>query len=457
MARAGVAAHGRFRDPCSMVERSNSRLRSYLRSAVPLSIVIAFGCTSADDNANGAPIAGVAFSDSAGVRIVQNHAPLWRANADGWRIDPEPLMELGHGQHRSDHLVNVRGAVLLESGDIVVHDVGRREAAVTAYSGKTGEEVRIIGRLGQGPGEFFATSDLAVLPGDTIVINTGRSIAFFAADGVFQREILRGQTGHEPAAAWAATGDHSRGFFRRIFPYDSSSFLTIGTPPGREEAVYRIDRDGGNPVLFHPLPGVSPRDYPVRVVTLTQKRPILITRSLAVCGGRMHLAAADESHYSVVSPAGALERIVRFPMSARPIDDETKRAMLAVRKERITELADISHATLFGRGGHRDSLRAIYARWQDSITFPEKFPVFASMVVDSECNVWIQHFVPPHLSVQTVDWTVFDPDGRMLGTVALPDGLRVFEIGGAHVLGRGLDMTDHLPIVSLYRLRKSTN
>ena len=42
----------------------------------------------------------------------------------------------------------------------------------------------------------------------------------------------------------------------------------------------------------------------------------------------------------------------------------------------------------------------------------------------------------------TVAWTVFDPEGRMLGTVRVPAALRVLEIGDDWLLGVHRDEYD---------------
>jgi hypothetical protein len=50
-------------------------------------------------------------------------------------------------------------------------------------------------------------------------------------------------------------------------------------------------------------------------------------------------------------------------------------------------------------------------------------------------------------------WTVFDPEGRMLGTVATPARFRVFSIGTDYVLGVWRDDMD-VEHVRLFTLEK---
>ena len=68
---------------------------------------------------------------------------------------------------------------------------------------------------------------------------------------------------------------------------------------------------------------------------------------------------------------------------------------------------------------------------------PETMPAYDDLAVDVEGNLWVSEFEP--LSDGPQHWTVFDPDGRMLGEVALPQRLRVAEIGADYLLGISSD------------------
>ena len=63
------------------------------------------------------------------------------------------------------------------------------------------------------------------------------------------------------------------------------------------------------------------------------------------------------------------------------------------------------------------------------------------MLVDDEMNVWLEDF--PMDSLHTNRWCVFDSTGVWSGSVTLPEGLAIFEIGTDYVLGK---MEDELGV-----------
>ena len=110
--------------------------------------------------------------DSAGIEIVENHAPEWGDSAL-WSVDPEPEFVIGgtnviESPDDPSHLIwQVRGVARLSNGNILVHSGG--EEAVFLFE-PNGELVTRIGRTGEGPGEFVRPQHIQVLPGDTIAV-----------------------------------------------------------------------------------------------------------------------------------------------------------------------------------------------------------------------------------------------------------------------------------------------
>ncbi|MFW6080229.1 MAG: hypothetical protein ACODAE_11455 [Gemmatimonadota bacterium] len=81
---------------------------------------------------------------------------------------------------------------------------------------------------------------------------------------------------------------------------------------------------------------------------------------------------------------------------------------------------------------------------------PETLPAFSRLVAASDGHLWIRAFRRP--DVEGPDrWTVFDADGRMPATVAVPEGLEVFEIGEDYTLGLAMDALG-VQRVRMYRL-----
>lgn len=84
---------------------------------------------------------------------------------------------------------------------------------------------------------------------------------------------------------------------------------------------------------------------------------------------------------------------------------------------------------------------------------PATFPMFDALVVDDVGVLWIREHEPPGAEGPG-HWMVFDTDGRLLGTVQMPRGFAVFQIGRDFVLGRARDEFD-IEHIRLYELIRS--
>jgi hypothetical protein len=71
---------------------------------------------------------------------------------------------------------------------------------------------------------------------------------------------------------------------------------------------------------------------------------------------------------------------------------------------------------------------------------PDRMPAFGTMKVDVLGFLWIQEYAGPRVRDPT--WTVFDPDGHVVGTVRTPDRTQILEIGSDYILGRLSDELD---------------
>ena len=67
----------------------------------------------------------------------------------------------------------------------------------------------------------------------------------------------------------------------------------------------------------------------------------------------------------------------------------------------------------------------------------ETFPAFGRVLTDSRGHLWVEDYQLPGASPPP--WTVFDPEGRVLGLMDLPPDLNVFEIGEDYLLGTASD------------------
>jgi sugar lactone lactonase YvrE len=75
-----------------------------------------------------------------------------------------------------------------------------------------------------------------------------------------------------------------------------------------------------------------------------------------------------------------------------------------------------------------------WRRWRvDELQYPETKPAFQSFTVDALGNVWIAENATLEED-NVIEWTVFDPDGTMLGTVKVPKGGGTPNIGDDYLI-----------------------
>ena len=145
-------------------------------------LIASAGCDSAS-----APPASV-VRDSAGVRIVENVEPRWTAEA-AWWLSQEPVTQIGGIEgDPNQELYQVRGAIRLTDGNIIVVSAGTNELR---FFRPDGSHIRTVGGQGDGPGEFRFVSWVSQLDGDSLAAFDGRQlrVSYFDPDGGFVRSM----------------------------------------------------------------------------------------------------------------------------------------------------------------------------------------------------------------------------------------------------------------------------
>ena len=88
------------------------------------------------------------------------------------------------------------------------------------------------------------------------------------------------------------------------------------------------------------------------------------------------------------------------------------------------------------RADRRRTLRERY----EGIPLPETHPAFVTAIADALDHLWVQEYRLPGEGDAAPLWTIFDPQGRVLGLVETPAGVTdIYEIGDNHILGRATD------------------
>src|SRR5690606_40048854 len=157
--------HGPLRSvlwPAGVRDRGSRRLHAQFRPAdqaeimsrptrllAAVAVIVVAGCASdvASDAVLGRDTVIVHGGDSVSVRIVHSTPD----TVQRWRISGTPLLDIGAGDSEENTLYQVRGAYRLQDGRVVVADAGSLQLR---YFDVAGALDAVIGRSGEGPGEF---------------------------------------------------------------------------------------------------------------------------------------------------------------------------------------------------------------------------------------------------------------------------------------------------------------
>ncbi len=69
----------------------------------------------------------------------------------------------------------------------------------------------------------------------------------------------------------------------------------------------------------------------------------------------------------------------------------------------------------------------------------ETFPAFSWVMADAAGYLWVEEYQPPRERRPVPLWTIFNPEGRVLGFLETPVGLDLWEIGEDYILGHTED------------------
>jgi hypothetical protein len=411
-----------------------------------LALLVLSGC---DGGGGGEDAEAVVRFDSAGVSIVENHAPAWELDgADpAWVVAPEPDLAIGVMEGDPDYQFGrVVGVVALPDGRIVVGDAQARDGKLRLFA-PDGTLQSTAGPEGEGPEGIMNLSWLAPVSGDRIGVwdsNLNRLSILSAGSGGLEWDELRSLDLSHPdppdppagtqlmiamsptpvglladgSLVGMAGGIGGTGFLERyrteraLFHWDPAGEVlhSLGTIPGGT---------GTTPDLSTGSTTAPPTPFPGREVT-------------GLHDDRLYHGADEEGYViRVLRPDGTLERLIRRTDVDLAVTPELRSLW---RDEEIARAEDPDE--------HRERVA--------QAIFPEMRAPFEEMRIDDSGYLWLRD--PPVPGAEApVTWQVFEPDGRHLGGVAMPDGFSLRQVGEDFVLGVYTDDFD-VPYIHRYRL-----
>ncbi len=327
----------------------------------------------------------------------------------------------------------------MPDGRIVVANNGTLELR---FYDETGELVSRAGGQGGGPGEFLSLELISRFGPDSLLVVDIRShrVSYFDTEGRFGRSIRLEPNAEIPfPKTLGALADGSllatKGMFvlrarppirtereeQQLFRYqpDGQAARSIGSFLGAERAVVETGR-------------VTPTGEP-DVIRLARRFGRNTT--YAVAGSRFYVADNATYEVRIYSADGRLTHLIRKQHTPLAVTD--------------TDLNALQDSVLAN-----ESDRILRHAWENRPPPPEMMPAYASDIhLDPNMNLWVREYSRP--GDRQWSYCVFDADGIFMGTIAVPNGFAVLDIGRDYVLGLRRDGLD-VEYVQLYELRKGS-
>jgi hypothetical protein len=162
--------------------------------------------------------------------------------------------------------------------------------------------------------------------------------------------------------------------------------------------------------------------------------PYTSAMSVATAKDRWYYSSLDHYEIEVYSPDGELLRLIRRDIPPQPVTPELVEEYREFANEYFAQLPT------WGR------------EWRMSLPMPDYLPPHGDFLADDEGHLWV-----PEYAVRGAPraWSVFDPQGHLLGEVEIPPGGRVTQIGTDFVLGFWRDEMD-VEEVRMYGLNRAS-
>jgi len=381
---------------------------------------------------------GSTVRDSAGITIVESVDSAWTTET-AWIVEDTPDVEIGSRfGERGAVFGSITDAARFSDGRFAVADPMSKTVGVF---NRFGGFLFAVGGRGEGPAEIHTMGGLSVLNGDSFAVQDLRTPKriYFGPSGDHLRTVTQpgvGWRGHLVPSIVGTIPDGS--FFATYRPKEADY------PPGRAitlSELYHFDENGVDQGLFAVLPALpTVNEGPTKGVLVFGPRPSFATDQSGFWFG--FPLTYEVLHYS---PQG-IDKIVRRSWTAETVPKELKEEYRAWR-----------------RAAFEGSVPDFVERILRNEPFAESFPAFKQVLLSPDGHLWVEEY--PTQGEQLAEtwergfplgrgkWSVFDPEGGWLGTVLMPEGLRVTEIGSDHVLGIWKDELD-VSFVHLHRIVK---
>lgn len=384
-----------------------------------LAACLVVGCESGRHPA-GEPI----LRDSSGVTIL--HASASGANAERWLVNDSADLVIGSAQAGSDGgLYKVRGVRSLTDGSIVVANEGNHQLRM--YS-DDGELRSVVGKRGNGPGEF-AAFDWIELVNDSI----------WVYDRFNQRITTFDAHLTSPGAILPILRDANLGYVEVVGVFSNRDLLLAKPDPDVSEApgrrsIYRT---------YHLLTRSGSVEMLLRLFRMESYTAISGDGMWSMrlpFGREASIAVSDDHWYYTAGTDYRVESYERIGLlRALYTHGDVPRAVTSDDLETYLERQRDPQQTGPGRMEH------IYR----DMELPDRMPAYVRVMTDASGAVWA---LPHPGNDSAACWHVYQSKPRFV-RACMPDRFTPHEIGEDYVLGVLLDQHD-VEYVARYGLRR---
>jgi len=209
--------------------------------------------------------------------------------------------------------------------------------------------------------------------------------------------------------------------------HDSAGIRIVenARPPEGSRLAWRI---GPEPSLSI---GVLEGDEPHMLFAVRDATRLADGRIVVANGGSAELRFGREPVWGVWGDLVAVGVSSRYEIKALEADGSLVRIVRREHIPREVTSAEVD-AYIEGRRFFNEANRREYR----SVPVAEHFPVFTSIMSDGLDHLWVREYDLPGEERGAPLWSVFDPEGRVLGFVETPAALTIYEIGPDYILGK---------------------
>jgi len=328
----------------------------------------------------------------------------------------------------------------------ILHSLHRQEAGIRRWD-KEGRPAGVVGREGEGPGEFRQPGEMGFF-GDSlwVVDRQLHRVSFFDLDGSFLGLVpFRADMSPDPenphkaaprptrplrdgtlyGMGFAPSDAVARGQISEVehvrMDSDGDILGIVWIQPYRPTDVLALLRDGGGGGSFGPQPF---GDRPLFTVSDEDVLWVLERRAYEGDG-------TASVRFSEIDMTGdtLLSRQIEYTPERLP-------------GEKVDSASRAQAEGMFGfmqRFDPEISLAKLEADLRKATYAPDYMPAIREMVVADDGSIWLQRFSPTE---EGTVWWVLGEDGEPLATTVIPEGLRVLLITGDAVWGVETDEYD---------------